>query len=205
MLGIVPGGRYASTGHRARGAVLSALTLACLPVHAADANVQWTKNGLLSIKASGQPLGAVLRVIEAQTGIVIKGVDTLVDPVRWDLEGVPLVDGLRRLLTGHNYLIVEGSRWRETRVIVLGQGQSKAAATGTLRSAGIAPAISPHERAFADQDPAARIEAVERLGEQSDERSLALIRQATADPSDAVRAAANEALQSRKSRAPSGR
>ena len=81
-------------------------------------------NGWLSVKAHGEPLRMVLREIARQTGVVIEGADGLSEPVVSEFGQVPLVEGLRRLLSGRNFLILEQSGelpWQGagTRVVVL--------------------------------------------------------------------------------------
>src|SRR2546425_8641724 len=97
--------------------LIVAVMLATLPALAADLEVRWA-NGRLSVKASGEPLGTVLREIARQTGVVIQGADALSEPVVSDFGEVPLAEGLRRLLRGQNYLIVEQSRKRRSQPAV---------------------------------------------------------------------------------------
>lgn len=208
-----------------RTGLVGALFLLVLPVAAAQASVDWS-NGLLSVKARGQPLSAVMREVEARTGIVVKNGTKLVGTVTRDFDQLPLVEGLRQLLSSHNYLVVEGARQRTAVVIVLDDGThgphgphspmaaaqagSMAGQIGsgtvgpvTVSSAGkprVVPApVEPSlERELASRDPAARIDAVERLGGRGDARSLALVQRALSDPNDAVRAVAQQALATRR-------
>ena len=158
--------------------------------------IEWT-SGLISVKARGLALNDVLREVSLRTGAVIKGAESLTQTVTADLDRMALVDGLRALLSRQNYLIVEGGRSRSaaTRVFVVGP------ATGVTSLAAMSPgspfAAEARSSRLTDADPAQRIEAVERLGERHDEQSLALLRQASNDPSAAVRAVAIEALQAR--------
>ena len=204
-----------------RTGLVGALFLLVLPVAAAQASVDWS-NGLLSVKARGQPLSVVMREIEARTNIVVKNATQLVGTVTRDFDQLPLAEGLRQLLSAHNYLIVEGARQRTAMVIVLGDGMHAAqgleasaqagpmagkfasgaavlvpASRGGSARAVSAPAEPSLERELASSDPAARIDAVERLGDRGDARSLALVQRALSDPSDAVRAVAQQALATR--------
>lgn len=204
-----------------RTCLVGALFLLVLPVVAAQASVDWS-NGLLSVKARGQPLSAVMREVEARTGIVVKNGTKLVGTVTRDFDQLPLVEGLRQLLSSHNYLVVEGARQRTAVVIVLDDGthgthSPMAAAragsmagqigSGTVGPVTVLSAAKPRvvpapvepslERELASRDPAARIDAVERLGDRGDARSVALIQRALSDPNDAVRAVAQQALATR--------
>ena len=87
----------------------------------------------VSVQSRGQPLAAVLRALADSTGIVVKGADTLSQIVRWDLDRVNVADGLRRLLDGQNYLLIEGAAGQPTRVIVV----------GSAHETGPAPGVSP--------------------------------------------------------------
>lgn len=176
---------------------------------AALASVKWMDGGL-SIKPSGQPLRAVLRAIESRAGVEFKGIDALTAPVSRGVERVSLVDGLRYLLADQSYLIIGGSRDRPTRVIVVGGLQANlplggAAAQVVRAPAAAASPVAALERAAADADPAVRIEAVERLGDLDDERSLAVVHRAMSDSNEGVRAVAKEALEARRIKSPAGR
>ena len=210
-----------------RGWLVAAASFVALPAMAAGPVVHWATEQL-SVKAHGEPLGTVLREVALQTGVAIKGGDGLEEPVASSFTEIPLVDGLRRLLAGQNYLIVEEPRKNPkdlavTRVVVLASLGSPASSpvppavqsrpmalsvesvpTAGRESDGHGAALRPPappapERGVMDGDPAVRIEAVEALGRRVDASSLALIRGALSDPSEAVRAVAVEALNTRGS------
>ena len=206
--------------------LIGAAALAALPAVAAGPGVHWATEQL-SVRARGEPLGTVLREIALRTGVAIEGGDALEEPVASDFAQIPLVEALRRLLAGQNYLIVEERRSNPTdlavtRVVVLANLESPVAPlvpavrsrpmalpVESLRTAGREPdvknaALQPPappapEHAVMDGDPAVRIEAVEALGRRGDANSLALLRGALSDPSEAVRAVAVEALDTRGS------
>lgn len=163
--------------------------------------MQWS-GGELSVRAKGQALSAVLQDISRQTGLQVRGGVQQQDVVRADIGPETLADALRLLLADKNYLFVDGQGARPARLIILGSG-----GPGTVAISPVAPQpvpsndpVSQHARALAGRDVAARIEAVERLGELDDERSQSLVTQALSDPNEAVRAVAREALQSRRNR-----
>lgn len=168
----------------------------------ADA-VRWA-GGWLSVKPTAAPLSAVLRSIEVRAGVEFKGIDTLSAPVTRGVESASLVDGLRLLLADQSYLIIAGARGRPTRVIVVGLPASPArvgAPPGAGTTAAAPSPLAAIHLAAADTDPAVRIEAVERLGDIDDERSLSIIQRAMTDSNEAVRAVAKEALDARRKRA----
>lgn len=183
----------------------AALALVCIPGWGTESSVAWT-DGRLWVRTGGQPLATVLREVEAATGIRVKGAAGLKDPVLSGINGAPLVEGLRRLLDGHSFMIIEGTRHTATRVLVVG-----GAVSGDDNPHAVIPRVAPRgasaaretadpatERPLADSDPAVRIEAVERLGDRNDERSLLLLKGAMSDPSEAVRAVAQQALDARR-------
>jgi hypothetical protein len=169
--------------------------LLCLPVaaQAADNSVQWSQ-GHLSVQAGPQSLGAVLQNIQSRTGIVIKSNQALQEPVRRGFKQLPLVQGLHQLLADHNHMIIEGQGRRPLRVIVLA-GSGPVAGAAPARAA---PGPSALQTALASSDPAQRIDAIERLGDLSDPANMAALQQALADPAEAVRAVAQQALQAGK-------
>lgn len=180
-----------------------AFTLACFalglaamaaPALSANPQVQW-QEGLLTVQARGEPLGAVLQAVSQATGVAVKGARGLTQPVGTPFKRLPLADGLRLLMGAQSYVLVEGSRPSSTRLIVVGERELAPPMPDEPQAAKRGPAVEPGlESALRSDDPATRVEAVERLGERDDERSRALLRQALEDPADAVRAAANEAL-----------
>jgi HEAT repeat protein len=60
------------------------------------------------------------------------------------------------------------------------------------------PGPSALQTALASNDPALRIDAIERLGDLSDPANMAALQQALTDPAEGVRAVAQQALQGRK-------
>lgn len=164
--------------------------------------MQWY-GGELSVRAKGQALSSVLQAISQQTGLQVRGETQLQGFVRADIGPETLADALRLLLADKNYLFVEGQGARPAKLIIIGNGGPGVVAFAPLAPPLRAPlndAVSQHARALAGRDVAARIEAVERLGELDDERSHLLVTQALNDPNEAVRAVAKEALQSRRTR-----
>lgn len=167
-------------------------------------------DGLISVKARGQSLVAVLRDLATRTGMQIRVDQNLPDRVGVDIQPVALVEGLRLLLGSHNYLIVE-TRGHVPALLIVLSGPNKAdagrapllgqAAKLAVPLAQAANSLAPDpllERALLDSDPVLRIDAVERLGDRGDARSLALIQHALSDSNDAVRAVATQILRVRK-------
>jgi hypothetical protein len=178
--------------------IVVGLAFVVLPVAARDAGVVW-KDGRLSVQASDQSIGAVLKDIQARTGIAVTSYDPLSAPVARSFEGLPLAVGLKTLLSQHNHMIIEGAGRRPLRVYVLGGSAVVLDLPAGNSGAAVAtsPALSTHQAALASTDAATRIEAVERLADLGDAASLAAIRQALNDPTEAVRVVAQQALAAR--------
>jgi hypothetical protein len=167
------------------------------PVPATDAGVEWS-GGRLSVQARNQSIGAVLKDIQRRTGIAVTSYDALSEPVARGFDRLPLAVGLKKLLSQHNHMIIEGSGRRPLRVYVLGGSALVLDLPAGAPSAEVAvPIAAGHRSALASTDPATRIEAVEHLAELNDADSLAALRQALTDPSEAVRAVAQQALAGR--------
>jgi hypothetical protein len=181
-------------------AVMSLLFF-CLPVKAQDAGVQWSGERL-SVQAGNQSIGAVLKDIQRRTGIAVTSYDTLSAPVARGFDRLPLAVGLKKLLSQHNHMIIEGSKRTPLRVYVLGGSTVLLDLPAGNSSAAVAAstAHSNHQSALASTDAATRIEAVERLADLGDAASLAAIRQALNDPTEAVRVVAQQALTTRLSK-----
>lgn len=201
--------------------VITTLLLHGQPAWAAEgAGVQWVQ-GRLSVQAGTQPLAEVLNSIRSLTGIELRSEGALGEPVTRGFEALPLVDALKRLLADHNHMIVQRGPRQALLVVVLGgfgsgSGSGVAPSSAALsRPAATAVTVQQaaqqasqqraqqaarqalEQTALSDADAAARIEAVERLAEMADKgdgRSLAALRHALNDPSDAVRAVAQQAV-----------
>jgi hypothetical protein len=178
--------------------IVVGLAFGALPVAASDAGVVWSGERL-SVQAGNQSIGAVLKDIQSRTGIAVTSYDPLSEPVARGFDRLPLAVGLKKLLSQHNHMIIEGSKQRPLRVYVLGgsavvldlSSGSPGAAAAAL------PSHSTHQAALVSTDAATRIEAVERLADLGDAASLAAIRQALNDPTEAVRVVAQQALTTR--------
>jgi hypothetical protein len=178
--------------------LLAASAVSCL---AADRGVHYA-HGLLTVKLRGEPLAVVLLEVQRQTGVVVKGAAGLTTTLNQDIDQLPLVAALRVMLDGNNFLLHQGTRASDTRLIIV------AGAAGRQQSApGRAEARSATmlEGGLRDEDPAVRIDAVERLGERGDARSLSLVSQLLADPVDAVRAAAQQVISTGRASGNGGR
>lgn len=180
-----------------RALVAGALGVALAASAANGPRLQWER-GALTGSTRGQPLGEVLRELAAATGTVVRGGTDLTQAVPANLDRVPLVEALRVLLHGQNYMLLERGRGRALHVVILGSSGYPPATLGASdRLAGVAAGAPA---APDDDDVAARIEAIERLADADDANSQARLRAALADPNEAVRAVAREALDARASR-----
>jgi hypothetical protein len=87
--------------------------------------VEW-RHELLSVQAEGIPLSQVLLKVSRQTGLVIRGLEGLNAPVSLSFSGLPLPQGLKKILARINYAILEESngqgKIRPTRLLILEQG-----------------------------------------------------------------------------------
>jgi hypothetical protein len=182
----------------ARLIAVGLLAFAVMPVAAIDTGVVWS-GGRLSVQSGNQSVGAVLKDIQARTGIAVTSYDPLSEPVARGFKRLPLAVGLKTLLSQYNHMIIEGSKHRPLRVYVLGGSTVvlDLSAGNPSASAATSPAYSTHQSALASTDAATRIEAVERLADLGDAASFAAIRQALNDPTEAVRVVAQQALATR--------
>jgi HEAT repeats len=171
---------------------LAGWLIAAVPAWASDAGVEWQR-GRLTVQASQQPLSVVLAQIQRRTGIVISSQLPLSEPVTGGFDRLPLAAGLHQMLERYNHMIVEGRGRQPLRVFVLGRRE---AAPGMAAAAAL-------PTSWAAADPAQRVEAAERLADIGDASSLAALRQALTDPSEAVRAVAQQALAAHSGARPS--
>lgn len=176
--------------------------------------VDW-KDGQLSVWTMETPLTEVLTEVARRTGLRIVGAEELRDSVTLGFSDVLLEDGLRRLLGGVSYVIVEPgmphSQAYPTEVWVLGRGgyaSSAAGATGPRENTGgelgsdaVASEVTVDDARggrlqgfLADPDPAVRRFAVERLGEVGEPWARSRLVTALHDESPGVREKAVTAL-----------
>lgn len=167
---------------------------------AAGPSLLWDR-GALTGSTRGHPLTEVLREVAATTGVVVQGGAELTQAVPANLDRAPLIEALRVLLDGQNYMILERGRDRTPRVVILGgSGYPSATLGASRRGAAAAVGAGRTVPGARGDDIAARIEAIEHLAEADDANSHARLRDALADPHEAVRAVAQEALDARASR-----
>jgi HEAT repeat protein len=182
----------------------------------------------VTLLAKGQSAQTALHRLARDIGLQFSG---NADPARTlsaDLVDIPLEAALREVLEGRSYYVQWGNAHRPTRVVVLsgtgaepmsraargpaplrdvgssgsGTPWRAAAASRLTAPGGVAGVAALHEESKSE-DPAVRIDAVERLGERSDANSQALVVRALGDPNEAVRAAAREAYDRQQVRRPS--
>ncbi len=162
------------------------------------ATVVWER-GLLSIDADGVMFSDLLAGIAATTGVRVWGLDSL-DGLRVSLRfaGLPLLDGLGRLLAGTNYaMVVNASATAgNDHIVVAVAGRKTVAESLSPRSAADLPAALADPGADAYQ-------VLAKLAEQGDTRALrdsaehgdpatralAMQRLSRVDPAEALRVA----------------
>jgi hypothetical protein len=194
-------------------AVAVLLFLAAPATAQPGSRVDW-KDGRLSVRAEETPLADVLAEIARQTGVQILGAEDLRESLTLGFSNVALEDGLRRLLAGLSYVIVEPAapqgKARPTEIWLLGRGRTGPGAVGAtgggdrgrdvgpLTAASDATAEHPpgaRLRSFlADPDPGIRRFAVERLGEVGEPWAFSRLVAALHDESAGVREKAVTAL-----------
>jgi hypothetical protein len=154
--------------------------------------------GRLTVAAHNEPLKVVLHEIEQKSGLRIFVARSLDERLSASFEGLPLEEGLQRLLEGQNVIFIYGpseggppSRIVLTEVVVLSKG------------AGDQRAGDQHEgfrrlakEAWEAADPALRKRAVEALGESGELEAIGPLTEAALDDGELeVRMTALEALQ----------
>src|SRR5438552_8926821 len=146
--------------------------------------VEW-KAGKLSVAADSVPLSAVLWEVARRTGIELQGNELLHETVSMEFAGVPLEEGLRKLVGRVDYAIEDVPREHdaaEIRVVVF-EEQTVAAQTVAAKSGGrqaretasekaLRPGEQELQKALADEDPAVRAAVLEALAEESDTGSV---------------------------------
>jgi hypothetical protein len=139
------------------------------------------EDGRLSVRAEHVPLARALREVARQTGVAISGVSSLSQDVSVTFTGLPLLDGVRRLLgTGSYVLVLEPSSHG-----AIGRIEVQLAGQG---------AAPPVDRPRGEDGAEARRRATERLAALGDEDALPHVLAALGDPSPDVRQAAVASL-----------
>jgi hypothetical protein len=159
------------------------------------------KAGRLSVHAERMPLGRILEEVARQTGLDVRGGASLQQDVSVQFAGLPLFDGLRRLLARVNYLLLierspEGNIQRMQALVFRREASPSfgrfAREAPTPSTEGIA-SEAPWQ-AMADADPSVRRWAVERLGEQGDAQAFTRLLAALDDADPGVRQGALASL-----------
>jgi hypothetical protein len=157
--------------------------------------------GRLSVRAEQMPLVRILQEITRRTGLEVRALSSLPQDVSVQFAGLPLLDGLRRLLASVNYLLLiapspQGST-QPTQVLVFGRGTTPS--SGRLPKEAHPPVeesitVEALRQAMADADPSVRQWAIERLGEQGDAQAFPHLLAALDDADSRVRQAALTSL-----------
>jgi hypothetical protein len=172
----------------------------------AEASVQGTltvtyHEGRLSVRAEHMPLVRIIQEVARQTGLEVRALSSLRQEVSVTFTALPLLDGLRRLLTRVNYLLLferspQGSI-QPTQALVFGReatpslGHLPREAPRPSRKRGTSEAL---RQAMADGDPSVRRWAVERLGERGDVQAVPHLLAALDDANPGVRQGALASL-----------
>ena len=181
----------------------------------------------VTLLAKGQSAQTALHRLARDIGLQFSGNADPAHTLSADLVDIPLEAALREVLEGRSYYVQWGNVRRPTRVVVLsgaGAEPMTSAARGTALSRDAKPAgfatpwptaaalrlpvsqrgvgVAALHEASKSEDPAVRIDAIERLGERIDPQSQALVLKALGDANDAVRASAREAYDQQQARRP---
>jgi HEAT repeats len=137
--------------------------------------VEW-EGGHLSVTAEKVPLSQILQEVAHRTGIEVQGGEGLQEEVSVSFAGLPLSEGLQKLLTQVNYLLVDGAGPQE--------GPRPMLALIFGRRAAPPPVVIPTEgEAKRESEPAAedeeeRLKALRAAAQQGNKEVL---REALAD------------------------
>lgn len=169
-----------------------------------NADVRVTlEGGLLSVRASGEPLSRVLRVFAAETGVEFVLHDTTDAPVSVTIERQPLAQALERLFRSRSTLLVfagRGARSRLAAVHVLSAEAVAGETTAPGAAGGDVPAVDPEVLALItilgrDDSDLVRRRAAATLGARHVPEALdPLATSATTDDDAGVRERAVRAL-----------
>ena len=191
-------------GRRAtdHGTALALLVLAVLvPTSTAAGptlSVEWTR-GRLSVTAEEVPLGDALREVARRTGLQVRGAEVLGDAVTVRFSGLPLSEGVRRLLARVDHVLVEEmpahGDARPLLALFIGRRPFAGAIEGDEMATTEEDAPGERlDRFLAASDPAVRRWAVERLGDVGDQWALPRVLAALRDQDAGVRESALGAL-----------
>jgi len=176
------------------------------PVSTAATSAQETlavtyHEGRLSVRAKQMPLVRILQEVSHRTGLEVRVLSTLQEEVSVMFAGIPLLDGLRRLLAPVNYLFVfdhsPNGSIQPSQALVLGSRTTASLGLHhreALRPLNEGTTSEELRRAMTDSDPRVRRWAVERFGEQGDRQALPYLLTAVEDEDPWVRQAAVESL-----------
>ncbi len=173
-------------GKRLIFAVLSCLLfLASFGSAQEPLKVEWME-GRLSVTAEETPLAQVLQEVARQTGLEARGLERLQEKVSVRFSGLPLREGLQKLLAHVNYVILEKKSFRgDTRpVLVLASGGRTAPSSGQQGE-------SQEEEPVIEEDQGRRLAALYASVQQGDSEAL---QKALFDRDQVVQATAYELL-----------
>jgi hypothetical protein len=152
------------------------------------------KEGNLGVAAEKVPLAQVLQEVARQTGIEVQGLERLQEEVSVGFSGLPLSEGLQKLLTPVNYLILEQASsqggTRPAQVLVFGRRAAPPTQAIPSEEGGNMAA----DENQIEEEQTARLRALEAFARQGNDEAL---REALHDPNDLVSMRAVELLAER--------
>ena len=169
------------------------LILISAAVHAAPGenpfSVRWQQERL-SITADGVPLAGVLQEVARQTGIEVRGIETIRRQAHIRLSDLPLPQGLSRLLANVNYALMEGAIGSHGEehlvVIVLGDSSQR-----TVRAPVSDQTLSKQVSLSADENA---IKEADKLNQAAESGDLRALRRAAARGDSSAQAVALQLL-----------
>jgi hypothetical protein len=194
----------------AKHAIYPLLTFALIVVVSASsqrvAKVEW-RQGQLSVAAEEVPLSEVIQAVASKTGIEVVELEEFRQEVSVQLSGLPLHDGLQRLLADVNYVLIESASGQEQRrpvltVIVGGRVRSS---SRRIIDCVLADAVDTSKgvtednetalrRALDDPDPDSQALALDLIAERDHENAVPVLVEGTQSTMPEVRLRAIDLL-----------
>ena len=152
-------------------------------------SVRWQQERL-SITADGAPLAGVLQEVARQTGIEVRGIETIRRDAHVRLSDLPLGQGLSRLLANVNYALLEGAIGSHGEehlvVVVLGESSQR-----TVRAPASDQPLSKQVSLNPDENA---IKEADKLNQAAESGDLSALRRAAAGGDSSAQAVALQLL-----------
>jgi len=170
------------------------------------------REGRLTVRAEGIPLGVVLAALARETRLVVTVNGSPADePVSVTLTEVDLESGIRRLLLGRSYLLVSAEEpaqpghpqsGRLLEVVVLSRVSALATATGPDGDRSGLHGGRARNRRDRAADETDRVRVLRLASQREGEQALPMLAAALGDPDESVRRTALDAIKDIAERVP---